>query len=172
MREELLKRVDFIRKGGNTKRYHTINTINENTVAHHSFGVAWMIWMIGVPTVNLLMAALAHDLAEQVTGDISSPTKRRFPELASMVQLMEDEVLDSHNMFYQLNEEEARTLKMADRMDGMLFCTNEFELGNRAIIEVYNRYVSYVAELKPVGREWEVYQAIRAIMMRHTDAIS
>lgn len=173
MREELIKQVNFIRKGGATKRYHTIHTIGENTVAHHSFGVACLIWLLD-PTAEtrLIMAGLAHDLAEQVTGDISSPTKRRFPELAEMVQLMEDEILESQGMFFQLSKEEQRTLKLADCMDGMLYCIGEYELGNRTIIEVYNRYVSYVTAMQPIEREWEVFQAIRAIMMRHTDAIS
>jgi len=171
--EELVAQLNFIRRGGLVKRYHTVNTINPNTVAHHSFGVAWLVHLLTDGcSYDLIIAALAHDLAEQVTGDISSPTKRRFPVMAEMVQQMEDEILESHGMFVQLTAADQRILKMADCLDGMLFCINEIELGNAAVIEVYNRYQNYVQELKPLGREWFVFQAVRAIMNRRIDVVS
>jgi 5'-deoxynucleotidase YfbR-like HD superfamily hydrolase len=168
---KLMKQIDFIRKGGITKRYHTKNTLKDNTVAHHSFGVAWMCYLLseGRPSAALLVAALAHDLAEQLTGDISSPTKRKFPVLAEMVQAMESEALEEHelNLEPELTNQEARVLKMADCMDGMLFCISEMELGNRSIYEVFRRYCDYVDILRPTGREHRVFSAIRLLMVPH-----
>ena len=164
----LMRRIEFIRCGGLTKRYHTKSTIRENTVAHHSFGVAWMVYLLheGLPRPEVLLAALSHDLAEQVTGDISSPTKRKFPMLAEMVQSMESELLEEHrlNFEYGLQMWEARILKMADCMDGMLFCVNEAELGNFSIIPVYKRYCQYVMNMTPQGKEMEVYMTISELM--------
>lgn len=171
MMDALIKRIDFIRLGGLVTRYHTKNTIQPNTVGHHSFGVAWMIYILtdGTPSVNLVYAALSHDLAEQVTGDISSPTKRRFPKLAEMIQLMEDETLEAHGLFFQLTDAEARVLKIADCLDGMLYCVSEFELGNYSIMEVYNRYISYIEKLAPTDHERQVFDAIRILMHRSND---
>ncbi len=174
-REFMTKQINFIRQGGLVKRYHTKNTLKDNTIAHHSFGVAWFVWMLAEePTVDLIMAALAHDLAEQVTGDISSPTKRKFPELAEMVQRMEHEVLGEHDMDFEihLSPDELRILKIADCMDGMIYCINEYELGNHSIRDVYNRYCSYIDEMGTNQHERMVFNAIRAIMRRLTDAIS
>ena len=169
MREqkEIITRLEFIRKGGMTKRYHTKNTIHENTVAHHSFGVAWLCALLveGIPRPNLLLAALAHDLAEQVTGDISSPTKRKFPVIAEMVQALETETLEEHGLNFEvtLTESEKRILKMADCLDGALFCISEMELGNRNIEDVFNRYCQYVMLLEPTGKEHRIYSAVRII---------
>lgn len=170
-RARLADRIDFIRLGGLVTRYHTKHTVKENTVAHHSSGVAWMVYFLtgGSCSVNLVMSALAHDLAEQVTGDISSPTKRRFPELAKMVSLLESEILESKEVNFesQLNDDEKRILKLADCMDGILFCIGELELGNTSILPVCQRYCEYIEALKPTDHEWVVYSAIRFLLRRY-----
>lgn len=170
-REHLTQQLNFIRLGGLVNRYHTKNTIQPNTVGHHSFGVAWMIYLLtkGAADTSLVFAALAHDLAEQVTGDISSPTKRKFPELAAMVQLMEDETLEAHGLFFQLSSEEQRILKIADCLDGMLYCISEFEIGNRSIMDVYYRYCSYINSMDTNEHERLVFNSVRAIMQRCHD---
>lgn len=163
----LYKDIEFIRLGGLTKRYHTKHVIHENTVGHHSFGVAWLVQMLDPACrKELILAALAHDLAEQVTGDISSPTKRRFPVIADMISALEGEVLEEHGCHFevQLTTPEKRILKMADCMDGMLYCISERSLGNISIMLVYQRYLTYVNELNPRGREYEVLCVIRRQM--------
>ena len=165
--QALINKLEFIRKGGMTKRYHTKNTINANTVAHHSFGVAWICALLteGQPSVNLLLAALSHDLAEQVTGDISSPTKRKFPVMAEMIQAMESETLELHDLNYEclLTNSEKRLLKMADCLDGALFCISEMELGNKGMHDVYRRYCQYIGQLEPTGKEHRIFCAVRLI---------
>ena len=71
--------LEFIATGAEVTRYHTVFTINKETVGHHSHGVAMMVLMIKPDaSASLLKAALCHDLSEQVVGDIPSPAKRRF----------------------------------------------------------------------------------------------
>lgn len=170
---QLANAIDFVRLGGLTKRYHTKHVNKENTVGAHSFGVAWMVFFLREPDTELsntlIMAALAHDLAEQVTGDISSPTKRKFPALAEMVQEMEHEILSEHNLNFEqyLTKDELRVLKLADCLDGALYCISEVQLGNRSIMEVYNRYCNYIQQLNPTGQEWLVYSAVRLLMREH-----
>lgn len=165
--QEMIARLEFIRRGGQTKRYHTKATLKENTVAHHSFGVAWLCALLveGAPSANLLLAALAHDLAEQVTGDISSPTKRKFPVMARMIQIMETETLEVHGLNFEvtLTHNESRILKMADCLDGALFCISEMELGNRGMMDVYRRYCQYVDQLELTGKEHRIFAAVRIL---------
>lgn len=169
--QALINKIEFIRKGGLTQRYHTKNTLKENTVGHHSFGVAWLCAMLveGQPSANLLLAALAHDLAEQVTGDISSPTKRKFPIIAEMIQALESETLEQYGLNYecQLTKDEQRILKMADCLDGALFCISELELGNHSIVDVYHRYCQYISLLEPTGKEHHIFSAVRLIGDAH-----
>src|SRR6267378_8094848 len=69
--QQLTRKVNFIESGGYTQRMHCIPTIHPQSVAAHSFGVAWWCWLLtaGNPSANLLLAALAHDLPEHEVGD-------------------------------------------------------------------------------------------------------
>lgn len=65
------------------KRWHTIVTSREQTVAGHSFRVAViaieLMGRLGIPvTLGLLMSALFHDAGEDVTGDIPPEGKKYF----------------------------------------------------------------------------------------------
>lgn len=56
----------------------------KQSVAAHSWGVAMLLLEEapkGVVTLDLIRAALTHDLHESVLGDVPSPAKTRFPEL-------------------------------------------------------------------------------------------
>lgn len=142
--------LDFIAAGGATKRYHTITTIQTDTVAAHSFRVAQITKLI-TEEEGLLGAALAHDLAEACLGtDMPSPTKRKLGEDAiNALCGMEEEVLCDYGFeaAVELQAVEARVLKFADLLDGMVFCLSERRLGNAGISEVFKRYRDYAATI-------------------------
>lgn len=154
--------VDFVYDGAAVKRYHTARTLEQQTVGAHSFGVAMMCYILtaGRPSAELLMGALSHDLAEHKVGDIPSPTKRATPGLAQALQRQEDAVLGAHGLLWELNPTEARVLKLADYMDGMVYCCQEAELGNTSIAEVYYNFHSYAAELLNTPHEKEIFTSI------------
>jgi len=169
-RLEAEKMLEFVRLGSLTKRYHTKHVIHENTVGHHSFGVAIIIYML-CPTasVNLIMAGLVHDLAEHITGDMSSPTKRMYPEMAALLHKLESQFLNDANLGFHetLSKEELRVLDMADKIDGMLYCIGELSLGNMSIVPIFNRYASYVEELKPTEQEYAIYAGARCLWSQY-----
>src|SRR5690606_41858479 len=68
----------MIIRGGRVRRFHTVPTVAEHTVGHHSFGVAWFVHLLyrGRPPVHMLIAARTHDLAECEEGGIPAPAKR------------------------------------------------------------------------------------------------
>jgi len=73
------KTLQFIINGSEVKRFHTLTTLQTETVGHHSHGVACFTLLLDPDASRqLLLAALFHDLAEQYTGDIPSPAKREY----------------------------------------------------------------------------------------------
>lgn len=142
-------RIAFIHKGGKTKRYHTEDTLTEQTVADHSFGVAMLVLLMQ-PRVRkeVLLAALVHDLAEHQVGDVSAPVKRANPELKANLDAMEHRLLAEQGLNFadNLTESELILLKAADCMDGMLFCVRERRMGGD-VRHIYQNYKSYVKQL-------------------------
>lgn len=143
--------LDFIFDGGSSTRYHTASVQNRQSIADHSFGVAWFCELItqGKASKNLIMAALAHDLAEHMVGDIPSPAKRAL-NLSGQFQALEDRYLEGAGLmhyFDNLYGEDAVILKISDMLEGMMFCLKERRLGNRNVEVIYGRFSSYVAQL-------------------------
>lgn len=136
------------RKAGHVKRNHTQLTIRSQNVAEHSYGVAHLVEAIsgGTASKALIMAALQHDVAEQVTGDIPQPFKVKHPSVSDILDEFEDayessSLLNTH--VRSLSETEIALLKCADLMDYLFFVSEEVAMGNR----FYARSVPRVTEL-------------------------
>ena len=156
------KQIEFYQAGSEVVRYHTVHTLQRETVGHHSHGVA-VLCIILDPycSVTVLRAALFHDLSEHVTGDIPSPDKRAY-DIGAQVSDIEDKLLDEADLTMPwLAGYEHRTLKLADIAQGALFCAREISLGNSKMRAVFDRYMSYAAELGLVGRERELFNIIQ-----------
>lgn len=152
--------LDFIIRGAEVTRYHTVKTIVEETVGHHSQMVALLCWLVDPNcSRNLLVAALAHDLAEHVLGDIPAPSKREFG-IGEQVNALEDRLLDNAGLAVRLDLEEKRLLKFADNLQGLIKCGREIEMGNRVMRGVFNRYRSYLEANVMVGREKELFNLV------------
>lgn len=150
----VMNTVTFLRRSANVTRYHTEEMLRPQTVGQHSYGVAWLCYVIsgGDPSRDLLLAALAHDAAEHSLGDIPSPTKRALG-IRERVDALESTAMSNHGVRMPvLVPEDALTLKLADALDGVLHCLRERELGNVTIRQVFVNFVNYVSELKPNGR--------------------
>jgi 5'-deoxynucleotidase YfbR-like HD superfamily hydrolase len=152
---------EFRFRGGYTRRYHGIRMIMEDTVGHHSYNVAQIIRFIAADLPFdryglLLCAALDHDVAECIVGDMPAPTKRRLPNypghtFREVYGEMEARVMEENGMddvTLLLNAEEAMLLKAADAMDGMRFCMQEIRMGNTFAISIGEAFRSYVRDLK------------------------
>ena len=145
-----MKNLQLVDDGGFVKRYHTQHTIHQQTVGHHSFNVAWICEFItaGAASRNLLMAALQHDIAEFHVGDVPAPTKRRVTEVKELFDAIENEVLIEHghpDYVSMLTDEEKAILKVADCLEGMLFCLRELKMGNLHAETAYHNFQNYAA---------------------------
>lgn len=134
-----------IRKGGDVKRFHTETMLKENLVSSHSWGVAVLLHDIAPScSKNLIMAALYHDVAEHITGDMSAVTKWRFPELKQALDKVEDIVNTELKTKVFLYEDEAQMLKFADMAELVLTCVREYQLGNQEAMQIVSRGMDYL----------------------------
>lgn len=157
--------LNFILDGSEVVRYHTVTTLQRETVGHHSHGVA-MIALLLEPMASrqVLMAALFHDLAEHKTGDIPAPAKREFG-IGDKVENLERRLMrDAGLVMPELLPQEARTVKLADIAQGALFCLREVQLGNSRLRPVFERYMAYAEEMILVGRERRLFDLIRSML--------
>lgn len=156
--------LEFRQRGGYTLRYHGLRMLYTDTVGHHSYNVAQILRHIAsdLPRERqhlLLEAALDHDVAETVTGDMPAPAKRAIPGMREAFGIYEAKVMEENGLEvveHQLLEHEKRLLKAADAMDGMRFCIQERMMGNGMVGSTYRAFESYVLALNldaPQGYE-------------------
>lgn len=142
---------NFIFNGGYSTRWHTLDVHNRQDIGNHSFGVAWLCELItrGSASKCLIMAALAHDLAEHIVGDIPSPAKRALGISKMFDEFEGKHLAEAGVAFYgdELELDETAILKFADMLEGMMFCLRERKFGNRNVDIVFQRFRSYVLEL-------------------------
>ena len=156
------KQIEFYQAGSEVVRYHTVHTLQRETVGHHSHGVAMLCALIDPNcSARLLRAALLHDLAEHETGDLPSPAKRAYGIGAQVSELEDKLLLEANLEMPRLYEDERRTLKLADIAQGALLCVREIGLGNSKLRVVFDRYMSYAEALNPTARERELFDIIK-----------
>lgn len=161
----LTQQLEAIIGGGHTRRFHTVNTIQTNSVGHHSFGVALLCYFLTGrnPSRQLLMAALTHDMAEQFTGDMPAPAKRAMG-IRESFGAIEEHALQTLHLSFPLDSGDSMILKMADVLDGMLFCITERRLGNVGIEGAYNNFRGYaVGVLSANGVAYDEHDLFNAI---------
>jgi 5'-deoxynucleotidase YfbR-like HD superfamily hydrolase len=106
-------------------------------------------------TTRVLYAALLHDLAEQITGDMPADIKRRMGLTANMADLEEAELLlAGFDPPPLLTDIERKALKLADCLDGLIFCNREIELGNSAMLFIRARYLQYIDAMEGLPSDW------------------
>ena len=135
---------------GRVTRFHTTPTHQRQNLADHSWGVAMILLQI-VPAEEmstvLLQAALTHDLAESVTGDLPYPVKLGSAALSSILDKIEGEFEDRHLIRVELNATEAHWLKWADMFELALFCKSETDMGNKAMGFMLTRAKIFLKQL-------------------------
>lgn len=144
------------RNGTAVKRFHTVNLLVGETVGHHSANVALLCASLaeGKQSVNLLMAALGHDLAEQYTGDVPATTKWAHPQLKAML----DQIEDGYVTMPELTPMEQRVLKQADMLDLCFKAQEEIQMGNSPMNRVLNNGISYLLTNNPLPKTLSLLQ--------------
>lgn len=130
------------RRAEDVERFHMFPTLRRQNIASHSFGVCNILMFLYGATsiqVNLLKAALFHDLVEIETGDIPATAKWEHPDLEAVLKKVESEWLNKNGFTVLLTNTENAALKFADMADLMFFCLEEIHMGNQKAKAVLNR---------------------------------
>jgi 5'-deoxynucleotidase YfbR-like HD superfamily hydrolase len=121
-----MSRLFDIYRSGYVQRYHTNPQMAwaAQTNGHHQWGVTVLLLELFPDrvTVPLLWEALYHDAGEIGAADVSSPAKRRYPDLAKAVTEAEEN--ERFNMGIApacLEPMEAILLKFCDVLESYLF---------------------------------------------------
>lgn len=159
---ELRAQLRAIYGGGDVQRFHTMRTVKPNTVGQHSYGVALLCQLLAPNcSKKLLLAALTHDMAEQWTGDVPAPAKIAMGISQSLHELEETTLL-AIGIDYgcDLNQDERRILKLADTLDGLMFCILEFNLGNASIYTALKNFKDYAKKNLVTEHEIKLFRLI------------
>lgn len=132
-----LTEATLYRDAGNVKRYHTKCTLRQQTVAEHTFGVLMLVKQVAeydseLYNCRFVEAVLHHDLPELMTGDIPAPIKRAHPQLGPLLDDIE-EGLAPLCISVMLTSDQEALLKWADKMELVLWCLEELEMGNTQV---------------------------------------
>jgi 5'-deoxynucleotidase len=124
MKSEAFERLETIYRSGKVRRYHVdpIMARTGQTNADHQWGVAAIILMLHPnPSPALLKAAIFHDAAELMVGDLPFPFKLDHPAIAAAHK--EVERLAAKRMGLPditLTSEEVKWLVFADRLESTM----------------------------------------------------
>tara|TARA_R110000796_G_scaffold252638_1_gene389679 strand:- start:6281 stop:6781 length:501 start_codon:yes stop_codon:yes gene_type:complete len=136
---------------GVVKRYHTLETIGEQSIASHSWGVAIILEYLK-PDVSkdLIMKALTHDVTEAYTGDMPSPLKWAHPEVKKVLDKVEEkyEELLGVDQYSIISAEEKILYKQADMFELLFFCMKQRRMGNTNMNKVFSKGVEFLASQK------------------------
>lgn len=146
MSANLPERINFILRASRIRRYHNRITLLEDHVGSHSMRVAWFVSQIAEePRADLLMAAITHDCAEVIIGDAPAPVKAKIRTSYNEMEFDALAKMGLENYEARLTPSELVILKLADRLDGLLYSLLEWKgLGNKNLASVAYTYDHYL----------------------------
>lgn len=166
----VLRAVSWAYRKARTLRFHTHFCTRQETIGHHSHGVAVIVSLVYPDaSADLLRAAVLHDLGEGEWGDMPGHTKRELGIREAVAVLEEREMRRNGVEMPTLNAEEHRRLKFADNAHGALFSMEELSRGNRELLGPFRNYVEWM-EKEPMHLlgEQELFEMIRRRFFRHS----
>jgi group I intron endonuclease len=128
------------RFAGAVRRYHTWPTLQQQTVADHTFHVIRIydaLW--GPIPANVTRALIWHDAGELAVGDLPFPVKARNPQLKQIVDSLEAEAVTAFGVkLSPLDPEQKARLRVADLLEMTEFGAVELAMGNRFASPILN----------------------------------
>ena len=102
---------------------------------------------------DLMRAAMHHDAAEAVLGDMPAPAKARFPSLAAAYAKAELQVLIEMGLTWSLTRQEDAMLRLCDRLDAWQWATSHGETGDEWD-DMRGELVKLAMQIGPDALEW------------------
>ena len=154
------------------KRWSLMRSVKEENIMEHSQQVAVIAHALAViknkefgGNVNVekvVLIAQYHEVGEVITGDLPTPIKYFNPEIKSAYKDLEQKACEKILSFlpeslveeYQkyilpdINSEEYRLVKSADRLSAYLKCIEEIKMGNLEFKKAKSSILSDLKSLK------------------------
>lgn len=142
--------LELTRQAGNIIRSHTNAQHGQKTVAEHTYNLVNIILLLHpAPSMNLVKAAMWHDVPERFTGDLPSPIKQLNPDLGETLHKIEHGIVKSFGLEVPLNADEKKWLKAADRLEYLLWAQEQIEMGNSTVEHAINYAHKWLVENAP-----------------------
>lgn len=173
MAEEKTPNFGIIRDAFSVRRFHTVHPLLiPETVGHHTANVIATLFFLydGKPPIDVIWAALMHDVAEVVTGDVPAPAKWAFPMLDKALNEAESIVRTDHGLAQKgLTEEDTYLIKFADMFDLCMHALDELSAGNATFDIILGRGLYYLRKLVdgPLRDNDRAVGLIQHIMTNH-----
>jgi 5'-deoxynucleotidase YfbR-like HD superfamily hydrolase len=133
-------------KAANTRRFHTVPIIGEQTVGHHSHRMCLLLrWLLdgNVPS-QLYEAVLFHDLAESEYGDVPATAKWDSITLSRALDNLEYTWNNANGIYVPLSDLEQDFINIVDKLELVLYCTEQMMLGNQNMRNIRGKGIRYV----------------------------
>jgi 5'-deoxynucleotidase YfbR-like HD superfamily hydrolase len=131
---DMVTQARALREAGHTKRCHTVPTVGEYSVATHCYHAVSLLFVLhGNPSQELVKALLWHDAAERWLGDLPSPAKANFPEMAQYYEAAERAVMAERIGTFALTTDEGRWLKAIDVLELHMWVLDQIAMGNQHV---------------------------------------
>lgn len=130
--QERITKVLRARQAGSVKRCHTTPHMGEYKVSEHTCQMLLLLDILAPKAPQRLWrAVLYHDLHEFYTGDIPGSVGKIDPELRQAFQSAGEIFSEYFGWAVEdLSEEEQRWLKAIDKLELLLWCHDELNMGN------------------------------------------
>lgn len=167
----------FIMIMSSMKRYNNRIRIKDESLAEHSFYVAYNVMNIGIDLEideqiihKAVAMAIIHDVPESYTSDLPHDCKQNYPELREILNTVEMEFMKKKMpkflKYYEEHESAEKTIcsrlvELGDAVSVLQYCTREIELGNQTddfkvilheihfrIFKLYNELVEVLKQNK------------------------
>lgn len=142
--------IDWLREcmdGGNIIRYHAHPLTKSQDVSAHSHRVSLVVLAVWPECrQELLKAAVYHDLSELATGDVPSTTKWAHPTLGTELNRVTTEWEKNRGLRVSLTRPEMIVLKLADMIEGAMFCMDRYRNGEQKGGLIANAYIQASVE--------------------------
>lgn len=141
-----------LRTAAVVQRWSIVRTLTDDSVSNHSFFVAFYTLQVARliqwpgPYADLTFAALLHDAEEFITGDLVSPVKREIIDEGKYANFVSQQMkLRMPGVEAQLEiimesmwgSSIDRIIKVADKIDAVLFLITEQRMGNAVLAPLH-----------------------------------
>jgi hypothetical protein len=141
-------RINFVRKGGDVKRFHTFPVIGEQTNGHHQYNVLSLLLILHPdPSMDLIKYITWHDTAEHIFGDVPATATIYDNEFYEKYnKLQEINLCEMAAPIEVLSKEDRYWFECLDKLEVYLFAKEQLNLGNKNMTGIIRNVIFWFSD--------------------------